>query len=806
MKTNKSQNLSSFALKLDMSKAYDRVEWSFLVNIMNRLGFHASFTSLIFRCVSTVSYSVMVNGKLSNSFEPTRGLRQGDPLSPYLFLMCVEGLSAMLTSAETQDNLHGARTCKRGPPISHLFFADDSLIFGKASMAEISTVKNILDRFTTTSGQRVNFEKSEIAFSRNISNEAANSLGMLCGTHVVRKHGMYLGLPASIGRSKKEIFSSIIERVLKKLKNWKVRSLSQAGKLTLIKSVAQAIPSYIMSCFLLPRSTYHRINQIIANFWWGQRADERKIHWCKWDVACSPKNRGGLGLREIDCFNLAFLARQGWRILSQPHSLLTRCLKARYFPRCSFLQAKLGYSPSYSWRSIIKGGCIIRDGAKWTIRDGRSVNVLGYPWIPNQPFLTHPSPSSLVLQDIHVVRDLFAEDGLGWNHNLIAHVFSPQVASKITSIPISSTTQSDCVRWTYTKDGAYSVKSGYWIARKLKDASSSNSSSASSSRDNWRWVWNLHLPPKIGIFAWRCLRGILPSKSLLIKRGMNIDPICTCCGLEQETMEHIFRDCNWTSFFWRACPLRIVPPPNSDRITLREWLAACTRNKSADYLELFSALLWSVWKARNLREFKSKQLSHTDCFLLAQNMLVDFQNANRNPSLPACAPSRPSCWLRPAEGQVKLNSDASISSAGNAGLGGALRNHNAELIKFFALPQPNCIDVELAEALACLQGIRIARDEGFRNLIVESDNQNLIFTLRRGLIPRTVVGTVIGDILHTSNAFEQIEFSWIGRHQNRLADHIASLAHNLGATFDVNTPVASSICHFVTSDALGSFE
>jgi hypothetical protein len=116
------------AIKLDMSKAYDRVEWSFLGQMMEKLGFCQRWIQLIMKCVSTVSYRIKVNGALSESFEPERGLRQGDPLSPYLFLLCAEGFSALLAKAEEDGLISGVKICRNAPSISHLLFVDDSLI------------------------------------------------------------------------------------------------------------------------------------------------------------------------------------------------------------------------------------------------------------------------------------------------------------------------------------------------------------------------------------------------------------------------------------------------------------------------------------------------------------------------------------------------------------------------------------------------------------------------------------------------------------------------------------------------------
>ncbi|KAL4341194.1 hypothetical protein GQ457_08G031170 [Hibiscus cannabinus] len=151
--------------KLDMEKGFDRVEWPFLKAVMLLLGFALSWVDLIMRCVSSVSSRVRVRGALSVAFRPQRGLRQGDPLSPFLFLFCFEGLSATLTATQHEGHLRGVRASKHGPPVNHLLFVDDSLVFLRNNMSEVQCLKDILSTYSSVSGQKVNFSKSTAYFS-----------------------------------------------------------------------------------------------------------------------------------------------------------------------------------------------------------------------------------------------------------------------------------------------------------------------------------------------------------------------------------------------------------------------------------------------------------------------------------------------------------------------------------------------------------------------------------------------------------------------------------------------------------------
>ena len=215
------------ALKLDMSKAYDKVERAYLENIMDRLGFHPRWRRLMMQCITSVTYSIRINGKQSGQIIPSRGLRQDDPLSPYLFLLCVEGLSALIKKAGSNGTMEGVFVYRGGPSLSHLFFIDDSIIFRKATIEECEALQKVLLVYEQASGQQLNRAKISLFFSSNTTKDEIKSR---FGAQMIRQHEMYLGLPFLVGRNKKNTFKEVKDKLAKKLAGWKEKLLSKAGK------------------------------------------------------------------------------------------------------------------------------------------------------------------------------------------------------------------------------------------------------------------------------------------------------------------------------------------------------------------------------------------------------------------------------------------------------------------------------------------------------------------------------------------------------------------------------------------------
>jgi hypothetical protein len=155
-----------------------------------------------------------------------------------------------------------------------------------------------------------------------------------------------------VGKSRSQAFQGIKDKVWKRLQNWKVKFLSQVGKEILLKAVVQAIPTYSMSVFQLPVSFCRELNSMMTRFWWGHMSNSSKISWMSWEKMENAKSAGGLGFRDLIIFNKALFAKQCWRLLQQPNTLMARIFKAKYFPHSSFMESSLGSRPSFAWRNI----------------------------------------------------------------------------------------------------------------------------------------------------------------------------------------------------------------------------------------------------------------------------------------------------------------------------------------------------------------------------------------------------------------------------------------------------------------------
>ncbi|XP_057792367.1 uncharacterized protein LOC131009155 [Salvia miltiorrhiza] len=597
MKLNKAKEHEVFAFKLDMAKAYDRVEWGFLKDIMSHLGFASSFVDLILRCVLSVSFQVLVNGFPGSQFAPSRGL---------------------LRRAESQKLLHGARICKTAPRFSHLLFADDCIIFGRGNEREIATVKRVINSYEGVSGQLVNLEKSSISFSGGVPEEKKLQLAGLMGVQRTGQRATYLGIPSTVGRSKSEVFQMLIDRTRKKTKDWKRRFLSGAGKMVLIKSVLQSIPSYIMSCFALPSQVCQNLNNVAARFFWGQKNEERRIHWKSWKFLCTTKGSGGLGFRDISLFNQAMLAKQAWRLLTNDSSLLARSLKARHS-----LELRQWQTDTDRARPLAPNG--------------------------NGQFLVAN------VEERHInsnVQMLLLEDQLMWNDDALQTTLQPNDRWKVQAQMRINPLECDKPFWPHGKFNAYSVKSGYNLAIELKqreEASSSNSLNSLSS-----WIWGLDVIPKVKLFLWKCMVNALPTSNMLRRRGIDVEVICRRCGEKVETVEHALRDCVWVRMLWAMSPLRIQLNTQGDNGSIVDWFEKFCRGPPKEAQALVASLSWSIWYARNLLFFQQNELSHQECLLIASRALW---------SPPVCSSPQKSAVVTlfcENEREFKISSDVAI--------------------------------------------------------------------------------------------------------------------------------------------------
>ena len=316
-------------VKLDFEKAYDSVSWEFLFYMMGRLGFCEKWVQWIRACLESATVSVLVNGSPTKEFKPTRGLRQGDPMAPFLFLIVAQGLSGLVKQATRKNLLSGIKIGDKNVEVDLLQFADDTLFLCEPNVQNIRCIKAILRCFELSSGLRVNYFKSKLG-AIGVDSYEVKLYSEILHCSIMEIPFTYLGLTIGGNPSRCSFWEPVVSKIRKKLFLWKGRNLSFAGRVCLIKSVINAIPLFYLSFFKAPIGVCKEITNIQRKFLWGWGTEGRKIAWISWDNICKEKEVGGLGIRRIEHFNKALLAKWLWRLGSTKYGLWKEVLESRY--------------------------------------------------------------------------------------------------------------------------------------------------------------------------------------------------------------------------------------------------------------------------------------------------------------------------------------------------------------------------------------------------------------------------------------------------------------------------------------------
>ncbi|XP_024199980.1 uncharacterized protein LOC112203217 [Rosa chinensis] len=386
-------------------------------------------------------------------------------------------------------------------------------------------------------------------------------------------------------------------------------------------------------------------------------------------------------------FNLALLAKQGWCLLTQPDSIIAKLLKAKYFPHCSFLEAKLKGGESYSWRSIISGRDVFKLGLRYQVGSGCNISVWNDPCVPTPHSFRPYSPIMEGMEDL-VVSDLIDFDSKTWATDFMKELFIEGEVERMASIPLSIRGGGDQLIWHYDKKGMYQVRKGYHVY----NAAMSHKNRASTSSDE-------------------AGANIVPTKEVLWQRRVNlVDHHCMFCMEELETGMHLFKSCYALHGFWFLGPLRVhakAHPANC----LRDWVLDMMDSLTVDQCDFFFMSLWAIWTERNNLIWKGASFQPMNMIQWTSKLLEDFQKYHPKTVRKQRRPQTK--WKNPPSGRLKINVDGAFRAEdGSGGIGVVVRNETGMGIAALAKPFLHAHSILNMETEACRAGLLLGIHQG----------------------------------------------------------------------------------------------
>eukprot|EP00253_Pinus_taeda_P021290 PITA_21290 len=715
-------------IKLDLSKAYDRLSWNYLGKVLESFGFSRRWIDWIHSLISSPNFSSLVNGTPSKTFTASRGIRQGDPLSPFLFILAAEGLGRFIKKEREANRIKGLKLWGNNLPLTHQQFVDDIMLFGEPTVKEVKHLRRILDLFAKASGLEINMDKSCVFIFNTVDQVKAHLIRLL-GFRRGELPTKYLGNILEFTSKKMKNWQGVLDKLSNKVANWAFRTLNIAGRIVLAKSVLQAVPVYPLSIMAAPLGICTRIRGIIRNFIWRGADQKKKWALASWSQLTERKEKGGLGLRDLEILNKVLGENIWWRWLRGGNDLWKTIWKEKYnMPETAVEILRWRETPKGSsiWDLARLNKDLVEKHTFWEIR------------------ANNPEESWRIWVDL-----------TEWDRELNPDQ-KEAYRKEVESRNIKARNGRDILRWGNSMKGSFTTKEAYFLT---------SAQTGNEENPDWKIIWERNWWPKVSIFIWLASKNKILTWDRIQKKGFNGPSRCCLCNSEGETRNHLLINCPFAKTLWINTKRTFGKPENAPsefNEVVFQWnkeIFQCKVVRRAwDLISGF--VLWMIWKERNRRIFQNtakepKVISGKAVKLLREAILVDkwvgedwkvnqveeeilnklnlkFEMVfhKQNPNHEMRIQSRDK-FSYPKDNFIKLNFDgASKRNPGEAGFGGIFRDNSNQVRWIFADWGGEMTNNE-AEFWALYQGLRIMVRNGYSNLEITGDSQIAVEMLKK---------------------------------------------------------------------------